>query len=113
MGVALTTRSKLAGSIVFGLDAHRHDHRVDPGLLEVRVVDHRRLEGFGWIAQVSDEGSGAADHGSLPFGRCLQLDATSIRALPQSRPESRQVPVYIVIAKGHFAGRTELFLGAH
>ncbi len=49
--------------IVLGLDAHRHHHGIDALLLEIRVVDHRRLEGVGRVADVRDEGGRAANHG--------------------------------------------------
>jgi hypothetical protein len=48
--------------ILLGLHAHRDHDRVDARLLEVRVVDHRRLERLGRVAEMRDQGRPAADH---------------------------------------------------
>jgi hypothetical protein len=44
------------------LAAHRHHNRVDAVLLEIRIVDHRRLEALGRVAEMGDEPGRAADH---------------------------------------------------
>jgi hypothetical protein len=53
------------GWVVLGLHAHRHHDRVNAVLLEPGVVDQRRLETLGRIAEVGDEGGLATDHGCL------------------------------------------------
>jgi hypothetical protein len=47
--------------VVFGLAAHRHDDRVDAVLVEIRVVDHRRLEALGRMAEMRDKLGASAD----------------------------------------------------
>ncbi len=53
--------------VVVGTAAHRHDDGVDPLDVEPRVVDERRLERFGRIADVRNERRLPADHGGTSF----------------------------------------------
>jgi hypothetical protein len=46
--------------------AHRNDHRIDAGPLEVGVVDHRRLERVRRPADVGDQRGGSANHRMAP-----------------------------------------------
>ena len=48
--------------VMLGLDAHRHDNRVDAALREPRIVDHRRGEALGRIAEMRDDLGPPADH---------------------------------------------------
>ncbi|MCY1535460.1 hypothetical protein D9M68_708670 [compost metagenome] len=52
--------------VVRRLATHGHHHRVDALPLEERVVDHRRLEGVGRVADVGDDFSETVDHGRHP-----------------------------------------------
>ena len=51
------------GGVVLGGDAHGDHDGVDAVLGEIGVVDHRRAEGFGRVAEVGDEPGLAGDHG--------------------------------------------------
>jgi hypothetical protein len=49
------------GGIVVRLDAHRHHHGVDAVSLEPRIIDHRRGEALGRIAETRDDLGAPAD----------------------------------------------------
>jgi hypothetical protein len=51
--------------VIPSLDAHRHDDSVDARLLEIGVVDQRRFECLGWVADMCDQGCTATDHSGL------------------------------------------------
>ena len=53
---------------IFNLDPYRHHDRIHAGLLERRVVNHRRLERLGGIADVGDEVVVLRITGCLRFG---------------------------------------------
>ena len=57
------------GGVVRRLAAHGHHARVDADVVEVRVVDHRRLEGVRGVADVGDEFGVAVDHGVWAWWR--------------------------------------------
>ena len=53
--------------VILGLHPHRHDHRVDADLVEIGIVDHRRLERLGGIAEMRDQNGFASDHFAKSF----------------------------------------------
>ena len=76
--------------IVGGLDAHRHDDGVDAGLLELRVVDERRLEGFGRVSHVRNQCRLAADHsGLLALWTAVAIRAVNLRPIRTMRSPGR------------------------
>ena len=61
-----------------------------PCLLEPGVVDHRRLEGLGGIAEVGDEGGLAADHGWLAVMEGVGAATLRARRLRPASPRTRR-----------------------
>ncbi len=80
------------GRIVGTLNPHRHYHRVDAGLLEKGVVDHRRLERLGRVTEMGDQRRPARDHSRPPSALDNETSVAHRRAQKKPRAISSHSP---------------------